>query len=173
VADWILILDSDTVVANLDNSMDRFLDGPHHIMLTLRPNLEIISGAVGVRTTDFGRCFLQRWVNLMISQELMNRNRNMDNGALLLTVAELLDPELAKQCNKAPNRYGNYFIFMSCWEALYSKFVQLANRVDLPIRVYPPLGGFWRSHSRNDIRPQVVEKPCHDILSMAQMLHSR
>jgi hypothetical protein len=158
MADWLLMLDSDTVVANMSNSMDRFLDGPQHLMLTLRANREVASGVMAIRSSEFGHCFFIRWIKLMAAQKLLGLERNADNGALLLAVAELLDARLATKCNKLASSSKSYLEFVDCWEEIFVKFALLAHITNHPVKVIAPLSGYWREHNRGDDGIQINQR---------------
>jgi len=141
VADWLLHIDSDTVVSNLTNSLDTFLDLPEHVLLHMRPNREVTAAAVAFRTTEFSRCFIERWLSVYESQRLTKKEVNGDNGALLLLIAEFLDPAVAKECSKV---CCNPFHLITCFEKVHARLTTAHHT--LPIRIFAPFAGFWRQH---------------------------
>lgn len=164
MADWLLVLDSDTVVANLDNTMDTFLDGTEHVLLHWRPNLEVAAGVVAVRTTAFGKCFLHRWLSVIQTQMMLGLSVNADNGALLLLVAEFVAPAVARECAHNKN-------LLQCYEAAHTNFGDVPT-AEVPIRIFPPLSGFWRQHE--GATPQVPAiKPCYNQHTVGTMMYYR
>lgn len=142
MADWLLMVDSDTLVANISTSLDSFLNGPEHVLLHWRPNREVTAAAVAVRTTSFGRCFLERWMSVILTQKMRGREANADNGALLLLVAEFVDPDTARKCASARL---DPFNLIKCYEVSNQHFGSIPTQ-KLPIRIFPLIAGFWRQH---------------------------
>lgn len=80
-AEWLLLVDSDTIVANLTNSITPLLERPEHVILQLRPrSREVDAAAVAFRTTDFSKCFLQRWLSIFEQTVQQKWYMNNDNG---------------------------------------------------------------------------------------------
>lgn len=168
MADWILALDSDTLVSNLDNSMDMFLNGTEHVLLHWRPNREVAASNVAVRTTAFGECFMHRWLSVIQRQRMLDREVNADNGALLLLIAEFVAPAVAQQCARSKL---DPFELIRCYEAANKNFGGFPS-ADVPIRVFPPLSGFWRQHEGVVQEPPII-KPCYDQKVVDTMMYRR
>jgi hypothetical protein len=120
-------------------------------------------------------------MDAIAQQQPLNTYKGMHNGALLLTVADVLFPELADFCklddrNSRP-RSTMSLDFLRCWEGIYDNFVVLANFQDSPVRIYPPLGGFWREHNisntRIDSGPLTGGEPCQAQKNTAQIYYTR
>jgi hypothetical protein len=167
MADWLLVLDSDTIVAKLDNSLDGFLNGDEHVLLHWRPNLEVAAGVVAVRTTDFGACFLRRWISVIQTKLMLGLEANADNGALLLLIAEFLAPTVAIKCSNVTDPWK----LVNCFEPVLQHFGKVPSR-DVPIRIFPPLSGFWREHI-GVVRQAPNIRPCHDQQTIDTMMYKR
>lgn len=168
LADWLLMVDSDTLVANLTKPLDPFLDGPEHVLLHWRPNREVTAAAVAVRTSEFGRCFLNRWLGIILTQKHHGREVNWDNGALLLLIAEFVDPGTAQKC--AGSRLSP-FDLITCYEASNRYFRDIPSP-HVPIRVFPLLGGFWRQHEGVD-QQEPEFGHCYNQSSVETMMFKR
>jgi hypothetical protein len=166
MADWLLMIDSDTLVGNLNNPMDPFLDGPEHVLLHWRPNREVTAAAVAVRTTDFGACFLQRWLSVIQTQMMLGRDVNGDNGALLLLIAEFLDPAVAQKCAAAKED------LLNCYEEVNKHFDKVPSP-GLPIRIFPLLAGFWRQHEGVVQQAPRLNPSCYDQSAVKDMMFRR
>lgn len=168
MADWLLMIDSDTLVANLSRPLDPFLDGPEHVLLHWRPNREVTAAAVAIRTTGFGRCFLDRWLSVIQTQRLLDREVNADNGALLLLIAEFLDPEAAQRCARSKM---DPLELIQCYEVVNRHFKKLPT-LDLPIKIFPLLAGFWRQHE-GVLESRPGFNSCHNQRAVETMMFFR
>lgn len=168
MADWLLLIDSDTVVANLDRPMDEFLEGPEHVLLHWRPNREVTAAAVAVRTTPFGECFMRRWLSVIQTQMMLGLESNADNGALLLLIAEFLSPDVALKCSR---EQLDPLALIRCYEAVNKHFGELPSP-NVPIRIFPPLSGFWRQHEGIK-QQQPAMRTCYDKHAVETMMFYR
>jgi len=168
MADWLLMVDSDTIVANLSRPLDPFLDGPEHVLLHWRPNREVTAAAVAFRTSEFGRCFLDRWLSVIQTQMMRGRESNADNGALLLLLAEFLEPAIAQKC--AASQMDSLDL-IRCYEDVNRHFGEVPTS-ELPIRIFPLLAGFWRQHE--GVEQQMPKlSSCYDQRSVETMMFYR
>jgi hypothetical protein len=168
MADWLLMIDSDTLVGNLSNSMDPFLDGPEHVLLHWRPNREVTAAAVAIRTTDFGACFLKRWLGVIQTQRMLGQDVNADNGALLLLLAEFLEPTVAQRCTAAKEPFD----LIRCYEDVCKHFGKVPSPT-LPIKIYPLLAGFWRQHEGVVQDAPGFESNCYSQTAVEDMMFRR
>jgi hypothetical protein len=168
-ADWLLLIDSDTLVGNLDRPLDPFLDGPEHVLLHWRPNREVTAAAVAVRTSDFGRCFIDSWLDVVRTQRTRGRDINADNGALLLLIAQLLKPAVAEKCAVSPKES---FELIDCYEQVTPLFGSLPS-AELPVRIFPLLAGFWRQHEGVKQQLQSINASCYSQQLVEAMMFER
>lgn len=129
----------------MSRSFDPFLqESRQHVLLQLRPrSREVDAAAVALRTSEFSRCFLERWLAIYRQTQERRIVMNNDNGPLLQTVLELLAPDLAAACFGASN-YTTYDAYRRCWEGAFPLLPEAHTRS--PIKVYMPLAGFLREH---------------------------
>jgi hypothetical protein len=156
-ADWLLLVDSDSLVVNMSRSFDPFLqDSTQHVLLQLRPrSREVDAAAVALRSSEFSRCFLEHWLAVYTQTKERKIFMNNDNGPLLQTVLDLLAPDMAAACFGKSN-YTTYDNYRRCWEGV---FPLLSHAHELsPVKVYMPLAGFLREHIGADavVRPPIT-----------------
>jgi hypothetical protein len=172
MADWLLLVDSDSLIANLSRPFDPFLqDDKQHVLLQLRPrSREVDAAAVAMQTSPWSRCFLQRWLAIFEQTQQRSIYMNNDNGPLLQAVLEVLSPQLAESCFSNSN-YTDYNAYRVCWEGVFL-LLPHAHEVS-PIRVYMPLAGFLREHigAHAEVQPALATKCTKE--GLEQMLMQR
>lgn len=115
---YLLVLDSDNLVVNMSRSLDHIvnatpLDQSHpyaavDVFLHMREGGEVTASTYFIRNSAFSRCFVQYWRSMAPSDfELEQASSpwietpNNDNGDLIATVMNLIDPVIALKCSAA------------------------------------------------------------------------
>ena len=144
--EWVLAADLDNLVVNPSRSLDEYLNIKEEIVFHIRENHEIAAGAVLLKSTLFASCFLDYWISL--GWRWPETAMNSDNGDLHQIIMEIADPVLEEKCR--PLRSGAnkrnwdmYPGFIRCFQDVNEKLERLHHH--LPIRVFFPLQGFWRT----------------------------
>ncbi len=134
---WVLHLDGDSIFLNFNKSLEAYTSMPEDVILQLRLNKEVTAAAVLMRTTPFADCFVRLW-----GGKGLHARGNWDNGDLLSTLLDFAAPDLASVCERSREE-NDYNRYVDCFSEAHLRLISLANF--MPIRVFPPLAGFWKS----------------------------
>ncbi|CAN0062843.1 unnamed protein product, partial [Ectocarpus fasciculatus] len=58
---WVLVLDADVLVVNLEKSLQRFLSSSEDVLLQMREGGEVAASSYFLRNSKFSYCFLELW----------------------------------------------------------------------------------------------------------------
>ena len=129
------------------------------VILHVRRNLEVTAALVGFNTNDgFAKCFLDYWIELGQTE-----GTNYDNGDLLQAVLDIMAPHLSRKC--LPLRNTNYDAFKICFSEVYELLGNSKNTSanylgighgGVPIHIFMPLEGFWRSYEGPSTEKNIV-----------------
>lgn len=148
---WIFGADTDLVPVDFSRDYQKYLrvlEGRATVILHARRNHEVTASFVGFKTADrFAQCFHQHWISLGSIQ-----GHNFDNGDLLQAILEIAAPDLYDRC--VAFRNTDYAKFVNCFAEVYSIFMKAEKESNgtavgphgLPIKIYMPLEGMWRSY---------------------------
>lgn len=134
--EWVLHLDGDSIFLDFNKTFDAYTTAPQDIFLQIRLNKEVTAAAVLMRTSPFAECFLRLW-----GGKGLHGRANWDNGDLLSSLLEFAAPDTAAVCEDA--RARDYDTFIECFSETHQRLLMLSHF--MPIVVFPPLAGFWKS----------------------------